>query len=100
MSTKPMEFEIDDDVVTSYCNQQAFESGHEQTDEVTLINREWGFRTGAKWQFTQMQSEIERKDEECWKHIMKVNEVMDELEAERGNNIKLQEALDCAKEVI
>jgi molecular chaperone GrpE (heat shock protein) len=75
MSTKPMFDEF-------AASAQAEKYWSDIKEESSL----WGFIDGARWQFTQLQSEIEKE-----RSI--TNDALAEI-------AELREALDCAKEVI
>lgn len=63
------------------------------------------FEEGAKWQFTQLQSELGRKDTDMQVLMDKCTEHVIALEAEQAKNVKLREALesmhidDCAWDI-
>lgn len=103
MSTKPMFDEF-------AASAQAEKYWSDIKEESSL----WGFIDGARWQFTQLQSEIERKDAEIASllksnqrefqntHIKKLQDLFDKtneaLEAERAKNAIYQAVIESIEQ--
>lgn len=91
MSTKPMEFD------EKAAHVAALNEGYDSN----AYREHRAFEEGAKWQFTQLQSELEQKDAEIaeLREVKAVEvryDLLKALEVERARSAKLKDALeDC-----